>query len=162
MAVRALLGTQAHSAILLQANAYPTLQSTGRRTIAFSDASDWSCTDGGVMPAGYAGGSITVVFFWASWTVTTGNCRWTIEFERMAQNGNATTANTFGTLVPVAQAPSTTLAAMQYCTFTLSAANMGSIVAGESFRFRIGRTGSNVADTMVGLAYYYGSYFQEI
>jgi hypothetical protein len=145
-----------HAATFFISNSYPVVQTTtGHKSAAFSDAADWTQIFGGVMLRGYAGGNVALYYHWASWTVTTGNCRWTGEFERLTHNGNRTDTLNFGTAQVTADAPGSTLSATRRTQIggTLTPANISSIAAGDYFRIRAGRTGSNVADTMVGLAY---------
>jgi hypothetical protein len=144
-----------HAATFFQSNSYPVVQTTtGHKSAAFSDAADWTQIFTGVMPNGYGGGNVLLYLYWASWTVTTGNCRWTAEFERMAHNGNRTDTLTMGTLLPITDTPGSTLSSTRVTSFgTLTPANISSIAAGDRFRIRVGRTGANVGDTMVGLAY---------
>jgi hypothetical protein len=143
-----------HSFTYYQAQAYPVLQSTGRKATAFSDSADWFVTAEGVMPISYAGGNVEMILHWSSWTATTLNARWGVEFERLAAGGNRTDTQTFSAINAANFTVATPLSALKYSTFgTLTPANINSIAAGESFRVRVNRVGSNVGDTLVGLAY---------
>lgn len=147
----------AHTASLLAAQAYPLGQpTTFHKVLAFSDSADWYSVFEGNMPINYAGGNVDIVLQWASWTVTTNNCRWSVEVERYADNGNRTDTANWATAQVQNDTPGTTVTSQAYTTFSnLTPANIASVAAGERFRMRVGRVGSNAGDTMVGLAYLY-------
>lgn len=144
-----------HAATFFLNNSYPVVQTTtGHKSAAYGDTADWSQIFGGVMPHGYGGGNVTLYLYWASWTVTTGNARWTAEFERMAHNGNRTDTTTFSAAQLVIDTPGSPLSSTRVsATGALTPANINSIAAGDYFRIRVGRNAANVLDTMIGLGY---------
>lgn len=164
MAAKTLWVANAHSASLIASQAYPIGQpTTFHKVLAFSDSADWSSVFEGYMPIGYGGGNVNLILHWASWTVTTNNCRWQAEFERYAANGNRTDTANWGTAQANNFAPGSTLSSMGFATFSaLTPANIGNIAAGDSFRVRISRLGTNGGDTMVGLGYLYKVILNEI
>jgi hypothetical protein len=143
-----------HSFTYYQNQAYPALQSTGRKVSAFSDTADWFVTAEGVMPTSYAGGNVEFIWHWTSWTATTGNARWGVEFERLNAGGNRTDTQTWSSLLVSNIGVPTPLSSLKFSSFgSLTPANVNNIAAGESFRIRLTRVGSNAGDTLVGLAY---------
>lgn len=120
----------------------------------FDDSADESAVFGGVLPANYDGGGLTVTLVWMATSATTGGVSWdaSIEahpddtfdidadgFAAANNSGSATTASATGE--------------QQYTNITFTdGADMDSLAAGESFRIKITRdaNGTTATDDMAG------------
>jgi len=120
----------------------------------FDDTTDESAVFGGVLPAHYAGGGLTVTLVWMATSATSGGVSWDVAIERhqddafdidsdgfaAANNsGSATTASATGE--------------QQYTDITFTdGADMDSLAAGESFRLKVTRdaNGTTATDDMSG------------
>lgn len=104
-----------------------------------------------LLPRNYNGGGLTVTLVWSATTATTGVTRWLASFERHQALVTDIDADDFAAAQAVnATAPAINGArAYSPIAFT-DGAQIDSLAAGESFRLRIVRDATNVADTMVG------------
>lgn len=104
-----------------------------------------------VLPRNYNGAGLTVALIWSATTATTGAARWLVSFERHQADVTDIDADSFA----AAQAVNATTAAINGARsydevpFT-DGAQIDGLAAGESFRMRVVRDATNVADTMVG------------
>ena len=116
----------------------------------FDAAAVESAIFSGILPNHYQGGGLTVKLHWAATSATSGNVVWNVYIERVgtaqdmdsdsfasAQTATTATSGTSGILVVTSIA------------FT-SGAQMDSLAAGEVFRIKVEREGSNGSDTMTG------------
>jgi hypothetical protein len=121
-------------------NAHPVLD--------FDDSDNESAQFSAVLQPGYDGGGLTVDIYWAATSATSGSVVWDVSFERGTTDidsdsyasANSATASTNGTSGIITK---TTI------TFT-DGAEMDSMAAGDFYRVRLGRHGSNGSDTMSG------------
>jgi hypothetical protein len=105
-----------------------------------------------MMPEDWDGASFDVLINWTSGTAVTGNFRWESTIER---NDTATDidADSWGTPVLVTVSAPTTSGFIKQTTFGHgTAAQRDSVAAGEAFRLRIRRLGSDALDTATGSA----------
>jgi hypothetical protein len=118
----------------------------------FSDAASDTAIWEGMMPEDWDGASFDVLINWTSGTAVTGNFRWESTIER---NDTATDidADSWGTPVLVTVSAPTTSGFIKQTTFGHgTAAQRDSVAAGEAFRLRIRRLGSDALDTATGSA----------
>lgn len=123
----------------------------------FDAAIDESAVFRGIMPRHYAGGGVTVRLIWAATSATSGTCRWSVAFERLADADTQTddldtdsfaTAQTTGVSPPAGNAGQ-----LQYTDIAFTdGAQMDSIAVGEMFRLKIMRDadGTSGTDDMAG------------
>lgn len=141
---------------LSQGEAYPEVNGTTQRetlvfvstfaVIPFADLV-------GVIPLGYGGGSLTARVVWASLAQTTNAVEWSVTFERLAEDGNPTNVDNFGTEQVLSDTVSGTLSDLSYADITFTNSQAESIVAGETFRVRVQRNTDEAGDTMPGDAH---------
>lgn len=129
----------------------------GHPVLDFDAAADESALWSGVMPRHYAGGGVTVRLVWAATSATSGDCRWGVAFERLADadtqaddldTDSFATANTAG-----ATAPGTSAGRLQYTDIAFAnGSEMDSIAVGEAFRIKVYRDadGTSGTDDMAG------------
>jgi len=128
---------------------------SGHEVTVFDDGEDHLVTISGVMPINYGGGDLNVYLHFASWLSTTGSVVWQVEFERLAEDGNATNTLNFTGAQSNFKSVSPTLAALRYIDFTFTNAQAAGIQPGASFRIRVTRLGSTNPggnDTLAGPA----------
>jgi hypothetical protein len=123
----------------------------------FADAADESALFTGILPRYYGGGGVTVRLIWAATSATSGTCRWSVAFERLADADTQTddldtdsfaTAQTTG-----ASPPSGNAGQLQYTDIAFTdGAQMDSIAVGEMFRLKVMRDadGTSGTDDMTG------------
>lgn len=104
-----------------------------------------------VLPRNYNGGGLTVTIVWSATTATANVTRWLASFERHQEDVTDIDADSFATAKAVnATAPGTN-GARAYDTIAFTdGAEIDSLAAGESFRFRLERDATDVGDTMLG------------
>lgn len=140
-----------------QNEATPDKEDTyGHDVVTFENATDDYVTIYGVMPVEYAGGNIDVTIYWASWTTGTGVCRWQVEVERLAEDGNSTLALSFGTPRTVDDTVAAVIGDISEATISFTPAQFGNVAAGDAYRLRVTRLGAHVNDTMAGTAVAFG------
>lgn len=129
---------------------------SGHDVVEFENGVSDYVTIYGVMPVEYEGGNVDVTIYWASWTTTSGNVRWQVEPERLAEGGNSTTTTSFGTPRAIDDAVQGTIGDISYATISFTPAEFDNIAAGESYRIRLTRLGAHANDTMTGTAVAFG------
>lgn len=122
----------------------------GHMLCSFKDSGDDLVTMDGRMPDDYNEGTTLVTVFWLSRTATTGNVRWNVELERLAEGGTSLGGDSFATVQEITEAVQGTVGELSYGEFSISAANMDAVLAGEIFRLRLTRDTTDAADTMAG------------
>lgn len=141
---------------LLPATDYARLTlRNGRLLIAFEDATDTVADFPDLLPSHYSGGDLSVFLRWAADTATTGGVRWQVAFERQSVNDGATLgldldADAFATAAEATDTTAAIAGELSVATLTLTGASLPSPMAGETYRLRIKRLGTDVADTLVG------------
>lgn len=117
----------------------------------FDDATDESAVFGGVLPANYAGGGLTVTLVWMATSATSGDVVWNVDIEAHPDDAFDIDADGF---VGANAATGTTASAtgeQQYTAITFTdGADMDSLAATESFRLKVTRDANNGSDTMSG------------
>ena len=118
---------------------------------AFDDSTDEIGYYTGILPDDYQGDGLTVEINWIAATATSGDVRWLGSFERLANGGIDLDSDSFA----ADNAGTSTARAISGIirTTTISftdGADMDSIAAGDTFRFRVTRDASNAGDTMTG------------
>ena len=120
----------------------------------FDDTTDESAVFGGVLPANYSGGGLTVTLVWMATSATTGGVSWDVAIE--AHPDDAFDIDTDGFAAANNSGSATTASAtgeQQYTNVTFTdGADMDSLAAGESFRIKITRDadGTTATDDMAG------------
>jgi len=102
----------------------------------------------GVLPANYAGGDLEIRLSWAP-VLSSGNVKWDVAFERRQPGVFQLDTPDFGAASTDTEAVSAAENVI-VTTVTITAANAGTPVAGEPFRFSVTRdttVGSNMADS---------------
>ncbi len=117
--------------------------------LLFAETLDKTTYFYGLLPTNYSGGDIEIHLFWNTSNNTANDIKIDAAFERR-QPGvyNIDDGDSFGTASTVIL----TVAddnLLHEDTVTITAANAGTPVAGEPFRFSISRNGSDVADTFL-------------
>ena len=104
----------------------------------------------GVMPRNYAGGGVTVTLMWAATSATSGTIGWTVAWERLADGGTDTDADSFASANTLtAETVDGTSGILDYGTVAFTdGAQMDSTAAGEAFRISVTRDVAN--DTATG------------
>jgi hypothetical protein len=139
----------AHQFDYWQAGALPT-KYNGHMLCAFPSSGSPDVTMDGRMPDDYNEGTTLITVFWLSRTATTGNVRWRVEVERLAEGGSSLGGDSFATAEEITDTVQGTVGELSYGQFSISHANMDSVEAGEIFRLRFTRDTGDAADTMVG------------
>lgn len=117
----------------------------------FDDTTDESAVFGGVLPANYAGGGLTVTLVWMATSATTGDVRWDVQIERHEDDAFDIDADGFAAVQSATGTTASVSGEQQYTDITFtSGAAMDSLAAGESYRIKVTRDANHVADTMTG------------
>jgi hypothetical protein len=121
--------------------------------LAFTDAADLDAVFPGWLARGYSGNGITLTIVWAGATATSGNVVWEACWERIDASGLDIDADSFASCKSATAAASATSGATTYTTIAFTnGAEIDSLVAGEAYRLKVRRIGSNGSDTMAGNA----------
>lgn len=106
------------------------------------------------LPEAYLGAGLTVVIPWVAESATADDVVWGVSFQRLNQASvDLDDSATWSTEETVTSTAPGTAGQIQLASFTLSdGAEIGSIEAGENFRIRIRRLGTNGSDNMSGAA----------
>ena len=138
------------------ATGYPQLDlRNGIVVLDFDDTSDESIDFLGLVPLGYAGSDLEVVVTWSATSATTGDVFWQSSFERHPL-GDATygtfdlDSSAFGTLVDATATAPSSSGQIARTTLSLPALTAQLPEGGESFRLRLLRQATDVADTLAG------------
>lgn len=104
-----------------------------------------------LLPRNYNGNGLTVALVWSATTATTGITRWLVSFERHEADVTDIDTDSFAAAQAVNATAPTINGARSYDEVAFThGAQIDSLAVGESFRLRIERDATNVADTMVG------------
>ena len=104
-----------------------------------------------LLPRNYSGAGLTVTLVWSATTATSGNVKWNAAFERHQAGVTDMDADSFATAQSVAAAAPATNGARAYSEIAFTdGAQIDGLLYSESFRLRITRDATDVADTMVG------------
>ena len=126
---------------------YMTLDLRNNHPVLDADATtDEEAVFSAILPRNYAGGGITATLYVAGSTATSGNIVFQAAFERIGvvQDMDADSFAAFNTSGAVAGTSGIPVAAT--ITFT-NGAQMGSVAAGELFRFKIRRDADDTSGT---------------
>lgn len=117
----------------------------------FDDGTDEHAVFGGVLPANYAGGGLTVTLVWMATSATTGDVVWNGAIEAHPDDTFDIDADGFATANATTGTTASLSGEQQYTDIAFTAgAQMDSLAAGESFRIKITRDANAAGDTMVG------------
>lgn len=108
------------------------------------------------MPRQYAGGTVTFRLFWSGQLTTTNDVVWQLQTHRLQDNGEALDDTFDGTSTTATDDANTVSLAIRYTDITRTQAQMNSLAAGDFFKLRIQRLGSDAADTMTDDAWLFG------
>jgi hypothetical protein len=123
----------------------------GHRILDFDAAADEVAILAGVLPRHYTAGGITIALYWMAATATSGNVVWDAAVERHAAGTDDLDADSFAAAVAAsAAATSGTSGVVTVTSIALTNSQIDGLLAGESFRLRIRRLGTNAGDTMTG------------
>jgi len=148
MAQLAYLG--AHSFDFTSFQATPDKAGTHFVSVHADSGDDYVDVDGR-MPGGWNGGNVELVLYFASTSTASGNVKWDVQVERLANDGTAITASSFDVVTSATSAVGTpTVGSLSYATITVSSGNMDGLLAGEYFRIRIQRDTTDALDTLTG------------
>jgi hypothetical protein len=104
-----------------------------------------------LLPRNYNGNGLTVALVWSGTTATTGVTRWLVSFERHQADVTDIDTDGFATAKAVNATAPATNGARSYDEIAFTdGAEIDGLAVGESFRLRVERDATNVADTMVG------------
>lgn len=113
--------------------------------LTFDDSTDENAIFHDSMSRDYAGGNLTVDIDWvAAPSVTTGDVKWDVSFERIAAGGQDIDSDGFAAIQTGTDTTSGTSGVVTRTSITFTQAQADSIVAGDAFRLKITR------DTSVG------------
>lgn len=119
----------------------------------FDPSTIWSALFPGVLPRNYSGNGITVYIAWVAATATSGDVDWGGSFERHDASGLDIDADSFASEKTVFSSAPGTSGQVIYASISFSnGAEIDSLAAGESFRFKLRRVATDAGDTMTGNA----------
>ena len=119
-------------------------------TSVHADSGDDYVDVDGRMPEAWDEGNVDVILYFASTSTASGNVKWDVQFERLADNGTAITGTSFSTVSTTTSAVGTpTVGSLSYATIG-SISALDGLQAGEYFRMRIQRDTTDAADTLTG------------
>ncbi len=122
----------------------------GHPLLAFDDSTDESVTFHGKMSEDYVSGSnLLVRIDWVASTATTGDVKWGVEVERIADGGLDIDSDSFDTQQFDTDTTDGTSGVTTRTTITLTNAQADAIAKGDAFRLRIERD-TSVAGNMSG------------
>jgi len=133
------------------ASNYATLDLRNNRpTLDFDDTTNETAVFSGVLPAGYAGGGLTVTVFCSLTSATTGTVGWDVAFERTQASTDDIDSDSFAAAktVTATTVPGTSGQVLALSVNVANGSEMGSLAAGELFRLRVRRDVAN--DTATG------------
>lgn len=120
----------------------------------FDDSTDESAVFGGVLPANYAGGGLTVTLVWMATSATSGGVSWDVAIEAHPDDAFDIDSDGFATAKNSGSATTASAAGeQQYTSISFSnGAEMDSLAAGESFRLKVTRdaNATTATDDMSG------------
>lgn len=109
--------------------------------LKFDDTTVWYADFYGVMPSTYAGGGVTLAFYWSA-AAATNNGVWAAAFRRVADDDEDldTTAHTYDYNTTADLTPASAVGEVAYDTLTFTdGADMDSVTAGDYFILRVKR-----------------------
>lgn len=109
--------------------------------LTFDDTTDENVIFHDSMSRDYAEGNLTVDIDWVA-TVTTGNVKWDVAFERIAPGGQDIDSDGFAAIQTDTDATSGTSGVVTRTSITFTQAQADSIAAGDAFRLKITRDAS--------------------
>lgn len=133
------------------ASNYATLDLRNNRpTLDFDDTTQETAVFSGVLPAGYAGGGVTVTVFCSLTSATTGTVGWDVAFERTQASTDDIDSDSFAAAktVTATTVPGTSGQVLALSVNVANGSEMDSLAAGELFRLRVRRDVAN--DTATG------------
>jgi hypothetical protein len=141
-----------HDALFLSSGGAFHQRRNGHMLIGFNASADDSVDFELVMPQHYAGTTgVTVYIYYAASGATTGDVVWDVSFERHADDAFDLDADGFAAVNSVTDTVANVDGELSVPSVAFTdGADMDSVVAGDSFRFRITRDADNVADTCGG------------
>ena len=104
----------------------------------------------GAIPS-LAGNAFTVVLKWAT-PATTGVVKWGVSLERDNSGSDISTDRYGAEVTATGNVPGT---AMQIVVTSIALNALGGLAAGDTYRLKVRRLGTDAADTLVGDAYLY-------
>lgn len=117
--------------------------------LAFDDTTQETAYFEGYLPDTYGGNGLTVTLVWLSEDQTTGDCVWQAAIERHQDDTTDLDSDSFASDQSVTSTTASAAGEPQYATITFTdGTQMDSLAAGESFRLRIRRDPSNMADDL--------------
>lgn len=117
----------------------------------FDDSTDESAVFGGVLPANYAGGGLTVTLVWMATSATTGDVVWDAQIEAWPDDAFDIDSDGFAAVQSVTATTASATGEQQYSNITFTdGAQMDSLAAGEGFRIKVTRDANNGSDTLSG------------
>lgn len=117
----------------------------------FDDTTDESAEFGGLMPAHYAGGDISIMIGWMSTdtTITAGHqCRWDVAWKSVSGYGDDLDVKAFAAVQSVSSDESSSSGEVKYIEITFTNAQADFIGADEYFRLLITRDANHGDDDL--------------
>jgi hypothetical protein len=141
----------ANDAVFVGASAASGTARNGHSLIAFDDTAVEEIIFEGLMSNDYDGlASMVVDLQWAAATAVAGDVKWNVQFERLAEAGQDLDVDGFAAALTVTQVTNATAGVLTYSAITFTKAQADGINSGESYRLKVTRDATNVADDMVG------------
>jgi hypothetical protein len=129
-----------------------TLKRNGQVHIGFDAAATESMIYGPcrMQPDYDSAANLTLTLTWVAASATTGDVRWQVEVEYVAAGAFDIDADGFASAVQATSTTDATSGETAAAVFTLSNANLDSVIAKGLFRLKVSRLGADGADTMAG------------
>jgi len=118
--------------------------------IAFDDSTDENIIFHGLISNDYSNAALTVHIDWVAATATTGDVKWDVQFERLADGGTDIDADSFATLQTSTDTTDGTSGIITRSSIAFTQVQADSIVAGDSFRLKVTRDANAAGDTLSG------------
>ncbi len=119
------------------------------RLLAFPAGVDRSAYFTGVLPEAYGGAGLTVGIEWIAASATAGDVVWGVAFERHGQVLDLDT-DSFATEKTTTSTAQSTNGVKRVAEITFTNTEIDGLLAGEQYRIRVRRVGTNGSDTMSG------------
>ena len=104
----------------------------------------------GILPRNYSGLGIDATIVWMASTATSGDVEWEAQLERHEGSVTDLDADSFAAVQTVTGTAPAVNGSPQYTAVVFTNAQIDGLLAGESFRLKIRRNATDVADTMIG------------
>lgn len=133
------------------ASNYATIdQRNNRPTLDFDDTTQEATVFSGVLPAGYAGGGVTITIFCSLTSAVSGTVGWDVAFERTQAGTDDIDSDSFAAAktVTAVTVPGTSGQVLAMSVNVANGAEMDNLAAGELFRLRVRR--DVASDTATG------------